>query len=412
MKNIVTLLLLIFTVSAFTQTGIGTTTPSASAQLEVASTTKGFLLPRMTLTQMNAISSPAVGLLIWNTTTETLNQYQTAGWAVIASRDANANLLANNHLNGFTSIVTANEGVTTLVVGSTYAQQFVGSHNHTVTLPVASTLTVGQSFLIMNRSTGAVTVNSSGANLVQLMAASSQVLVTCSETSQTTAFSWDAAYSTTSSGATNIDGLSDAKTSGSNLYLGDASGSSNTTGANNVAVGPYTLNTGRYGSKNVAVGPFALTSTAGESSNPTLGSLNTALGYYSLLNNSNGSKNIAIGANAGEKISTGPTNNASNNSIFIGVDTKPFAAAQTNQIVIGDAAVGNGSNTVTIGNGDITDNYFSGNIQSASFKVSALNTAPVSATAAGTLGEIRVTATYIYVCTATNTWVRSALSTW
>ena len=44
--------------------------------------------------------------------------------------------------------------------------------------------------------------------------------------------------------------------------------------------------------------------------------------------------------------------------------------------------------------------------------LAALNTAPVSASAAGTLGEIRYTADYIYVCTATDTWKRSALSTW
>jgi hypothetical protein len=44
--------------------------------------------------------------------------------------------------------------------------------------------------------------------------------------------------------------------------------------------------------------------------------------------------------------------------------------------------------------------------------IAALNTAPASASAAGTLGEIRYTADYIYVCTATNTWKRTALSTW
>lgn len=46
------------------------------------------------------------------------------------------------------------------------------------------------------------------------------------------------------------------------------------------------------------------------------------------------------------------------------------------------------------------------------YNVAALNTAPASAGAAGTLGEIRYTADYIYVCTATNTWKRTALSTW
>jgi len=44
--------------------------------------------------------------------------------------------------------------------------------------------------------------------------------------------------------------------------------------------------------------------------------------------------------------------------------------------------------------------------------ITALNTAPASAGATGTLGEIRYTADHIYVCTATNTWKRTAISTW
>jgi len=46
------------------------------------------------------------------------------------------------------------------------------------------------------------------------------------------------------------------------------------------------------------------------------------------------------------------------------------------------------------------------------YKLSALNTAPANAGATGTLGEIRVVADAIYVCTATNTWVKAALATW
>lgn len=49
------------------QTGIGTTTPSASAKLEIASTDKGFLLPRMTSAQRSAIVSPANGLSVYQT---------------------------------------------------------------------------------------------------------------------------------------------------------------------------------------------------------------------------------------------------------------------------------------------------------------------------------------------------------
>jgi hypothetical protein len=47
--------------------GIGTASPTASALLDVSSTTKGVLIPRMTTTQRNAISSPAIGLQIYNT---------------------------------------------------------------------------------------------------------------------------------------------------------------------------------------------------------------------------------------------------------------------------------------------------------------------------------------------------------
>ena len=50
------------------QTGIGTTRPDASALLDLTSTTKGFLLPRLTLLQQQALVNPAIGLLIFNTT--------------------------------------------------------------------------------------------------------------------------------------------------------------------------------------------------------------------------------------------------------------------------------------------------------------------------------------------------------
>lgn len=71
----------------------------------------------------------------------------------------------------------------------------------------------------------------------------------------------------------------------------------------------------------------------------------------------------------------------------------------------------NNTGDVTIGNGSIVAKT-TGILEAVQFKISSLNTAPASATATGTLGEVRITATYIYVCTATNTWVRTALTTW
>ena len=53
-----------------------------------------------------------------------------------------------------------------------------------------------------------------------------------------------------------------------------------------------------------------------------------------------------------------------------------------------------------------------GNVKATSFSISALNTAPASSGATGTIGEIRYDANFMYVCTATNTWKRSPLSSW
>jgi hypothetical protein len=57
----------LFVLLGHAQTGIGTTTPNASAKLEIAATDKGFLLPRMTAAQKGNIPSPANGLLVYQT---------------------------------------------------------------------------------------------------------------------------------------------------------------------------------------------------------------------------------------------------------------------------------------------------------------------------------------------------------
>ena len=53
--------------TATAQTGIGTTTPDVSAKLDISSTTKGLLVPRMTATERGAIATPAKGLLMYQT---------------------------------------------------------------------------------------------------------------------------------------------------------------------------------------------------------------------------------------------------------------------------------------------------------------------------------------------------------
>jgi len=60
--------------------GLNTTTDIASAQLHITSTTKGFLPPKMTTTQKNAISSPAAGLIVYDTTDNKHYGYNGTTW--------------------------------------------------------------------------------------------------------------------------------------------------------------------------------------------------------------------------------------------------------------------------------------------------------------------------------------------
>jgi hypothetical protein len=65
--------------------GIGTSSPSASAILDAQSTTKGVRMPNMTTTQKNAISSPAAGLMVFDTTLSKLCVYSGSAWQTITS---------------------------------------------------------------------------------------------------------------------------------------------------------------------------------------------------------------------------------------------------------------------------------------------------------------------------------------
>ena len=61
-------------------TSFGSNTIAASAMVDIQSTTKGFLPPRMTTTQKNAIASPAAGLMVYDTTLNVISYYNGSMW--------------------------------------------------------------------------------------------------------------------------------------------------------------------------------------------------------------------------------------------------------------------------------------------------------------------------------------------
>ena len=196
-----------------------------------------------------------------------------------------------------------------------------------------------------------------------------------------------------------------------NTAIGAFALTRNTTGINNTVVGSSALSFNRTGNNNVVMGHQALLASVLNSSddntaigfksmyNNTTGGQNSVLGYQTLFNNATGTNNVALGYTAGQYFGAGTsalTN--SSQSIFVGSNVRAGTNSSTNEVVIGYGAIGNGSNTVTIGNSSTTANYFNGSINA---------TGNVNG---GTLGVTGVT-TLIGAATISNTTVSSSTTT-
>ena len=100
MKNI--LLTALFSMGAMCMyaqnIGIGTGTPHTSALLEMASSTKGLLIPRMTTAQRTAIAGPASGLMVFDNTTSSLWTYTGASWTEVGNASPGFWTANNTHI--------------------------------------------------------------------------------------------------------------------------------------------------------------------------------------------------------------------------------------------------------------------------------------------------------------------------
>ncbi len=154
MKRFQLVVLLIFSIPIAAQTGIGTTTPHASAKLDVSATNKGFLPPRVTLTSNTdaiTIPSPAEGLLVYNLGSVGLQAgyyyWNGTSWATIATAtSAGSGVTASNMVNlyakGYSTavgdIANASGHTFTVAVSGRYLFDFscTGFANATITYKV------------------------------------------------------------------------------------------------------------------------------------------------------------------------------------------------------------------------------------------------------------------------------------
>jgi Repeat of unknown function (DUF5907) len=179
-----------------------------------------------------------------------------------------------------------------------------------------------------------------------------------------------------------------------NTMIGSFAGWNLTSGSQNLAIGYSSLGSASSASNNTAVGDQSMRNDIGSGNTalgayslygytiPTqaTGNFNTAIGTNSLKYATTAGSNVAVGNNSLSNITAGDNNTVLGNQsgfyygagsssltgitqgVLIGSSARPSANNTTNEIAIGYNVVGNGSNTVTIGNSSTTANYFKGDI--------------------------------------------------
>jgi hypothetical protein len=204
----------------------------------------------------------------------------------------------------------------------------IGSNAQTSTNTISNEVTIGNTSITNTRIRGALSVG----NTTPDPGVNGQVLTSKGPLVEPV-------WLTPSSGATNIDGLSDAifDTALGNMFLGRTIGG--TTGTNNTSVGTFSSATLTTGVQNTSVGYSSLRNTTAGSYNTaigqnalyvnTTGSANTAIGTATLVNNTTGSNNTAIGFQALF------SNTGSNNNTAIGYNSLWSSTTGYNNTAIG-----------------------------------------------------------------------------
>ena len=398
-KIIFSLMLLVFAKPiAFSQSvGIGTTTPDASSVLEVKSTTKGFLPPRMTASEKGLIPSPKAGLLIYQTdATPGLYVYNGSAWVPVAAGGTVTggwSLTGNGGTSATNFIGTTDAKPLTFKVQNTYAGRIgedgsvalgkgasAGSFTH------PSIVAVGYNTLT-NNGDGAVGIFQGTANTALGSEAASlnttgsfntangyQALKNNISGASNTAIGSGALFSTTTASnntATGYNALYLNETGTSNTAMGYRSLTFNKIGNENTALGYQALNA-NLGNWNTAIGSSALTAN-------TTATLNTAVGQNALLQATTGGSNTAVGASALKQ------NNGFSNVAFGAVALGQNTTGKDNTAVGSSSMGGNktGSGNTGVGTQSLLRNFTGSYNTTLGYHADLFGTDAVNATAIG-----------------------------
>ena len=118
--------------------GIGITAPDPTAQLDLTSTNKGLLIPRLTTAQRNAIANPALSLFIFNTTTNCFEAYVNNAWNTVSCPSACTTPPTPGIISGITCVAAGQGGYTFSI------SPVAGATTYTWSVPAGSIITAGQ----------------------------------------------------------------------------------------------------------------------------------------------------------------------------------------------------------------------------------------------------------------------------
>jgi len=336
--------------------GIGTGKPDSSAVLDITATSKGLLVPRMSIASINAIPKPARGLLTYDSIANLLmvniGTPAAPNWQPVAGsgNDSSWGLAGNRGINPATQFLGTTDNqplrfrVNNIPAGElnpVNGNISLGQHAGEVDSAGFSNIAIGP---------GALQANTTSANQVAI---GDSALLNNTTGTGNTALGSKALQSNTS-GLLNTAVGANALTTNSTGSFNTATGASalfaNTVGQFNTANGEEALRSNIFGNDNTAVGFQTLFSN-------TTASSNTAVGFQSLFFNTIGVSNTAIGANALLDNNTGFGNVANGVSALFG------NTSGANNVAIGFEALetnSTGSSNIAIGFQSLVNNTTGG----------------------------------------------------